>query len=49
MAQIERFDTHERSPLSNTTRALLCDFAAGDVTRPLSHLDANWEDVLQHV
>ena len=49
MAHIERFDTHERRPLSDTTRALLCDFAAGDVTRPLSRLDANWEDVLQHV
>jgi hypothetical protein len=49
MTQIERFDIHERSPMSDTTRALLCDFAAGDVTRPLSHLDADWEDVLQHV
>jgi hypothetical protein len=49
MTQIEKFDTHERRPLSDTTRALLCDFAAGDVTRPLSRLDADWEDVLQHV
>ncbi len=49
MAQIDRFDTHERSLISDTTRALLCDFAAGDVTRPLSHLDADWKDVLQHV
>jgi Uncharacterised nucleotidyltransferase len=49
MVHIERFDTHERRPISDTTRTLLCDFAAGDMTRPLSHLDANWEDVLQHV
>ena len=46
--QIERM-RHERVPISDATRLLLCDFAAGDVQRPLHHVDADWEEVFRGV
>jgi hypothetical protein len=49
MMQIWEMNSHERVPISDTTRTLLCDFAAGDVKRPLHRLDADWEEVLQGV
>ncbi len=45
--QIEKLDGYERVPIAAATRTLLCDFAAGDVRRPLHHLDADWEQVFQ--
>jgi hypothetical protein len=47
--RIEKLDSHERVPLSDATRTLLCDFAAGDLKRPLHHLEADWEKVFQGV
>jgi hypothetical protein len=49
MMQILEMNSHERVPISDTTRTLLCDFAAGDVKRPLHRLDADWEEVFQGV
>lgn len=49
MVQIWEMNSHERVPISDATRTLLCDFAAGDVKRPLHHLDADWEEVFQGV
>jgi predicted nucleotidyltransferase len=45
--RIEKLDSYERVPISDATRTLLCDFAAGDVKRPLHRLDADWEKVFQ--
>ncbi|MDY7077077.1 MAG: nucleotidyltransferase family protein [Chloroflexota bacterium] len=47
--RIEKLDSYERVPILDTTRTLLCDFAAGDLKRPLHRLDANWEQVFQGV
>ncbi len=47
--QIWEMNSHERVPMSDATRTLLCDFAAGDVKRPLHRLDADWEEVFQGV
>jgi hypothetical protein len=47
--RIEKLDSHKRVPLSDATRTLLCDFAAGDLKRPLHHLEADWEKVFQGV
>jgi len=47
--QIEKLDSYERAPISAATLTLLCDFAAGDVRRPLHHLDPDWEEVFQAV
>jgi len=46
--QIERM-RHERRPISDATRALLCDFAVGDVARPLHRLEADWQEVFRGV
>jgi hypothetical protein len=46
--QIERM-RHERVPILDTTRVLLCDFAAGDLDRPLHRVDADWEEVFQGI
>jgi hypothetical protein len=47
--QIRRLSDYERECLSETTRVLLCDFAAGDLERPLHRLDADWEQVFHSV
>jgi len=47
--QIWEMNSHERVPISDATRMLLCDFAAGDLKRPLHRLDADWEEVFQGV
>jgi hypothetical protein len=47
--QIEKLDSYKRVPISDATRTLLCDLAAGDVRRPLHRLDADWEKVFQSV
>ncbi len=47
--QIEKLDSYERAPISETTRLLLCDFAAGDEQWPLSSVEADWEEVFQAV
>ena len=47
--QIQKLDSYERVPISAATRTLLCDFAAGDVGRPLHRLDPDWEEVFQAV
>ena len=47
--QIWEMNSHERVPISDATRTLLCDFAAGDLKRPLHRLDADWEEVFQGV
>jgi hypothetical protein len=47
--RIEKLDSYERVPISDATRTLLCDFAAGDVKRLLHRLDADWEEVFQGV
>jgi hypothetical protein len=47
--QVEKLDSYERIPISAATRTLLCDFAAGDVRRPLHRLDPDWEEVFQAV
>jgi len=46
---IEKLDSFERVPISDTTRTLLCDFAAGNLKRPLHRMDADWEKVFQGV
>ena len=45
--QIWEMNSHGRGPISDATRTLLCDFAAGDLKRPLHRLDADWEEVFQ--
>ena len=47
--QIWEMNSHGRGPISDATRTLLCDFAAGDLKRPLHRLDADWEEVFQGV
>jgi predicted nucleotidyltransferase len=47
--RIEKLDGYERVPLSDATRTLLCDFAAGDLKRPLHRLEVDWEKVFQGV
>jgi len=47
--RIENLDSYERVPISDATRTLLCDFAAGDVKRPLHRLDVDWVEVFQGV
>ena len=47
--QIEKLDSYERVPIADATRTLLCDFAAGDIERPLHTLDADWEEIFQSV
>ena len=47
--RIENLDSYERVSISDATRTLLCDFAAGDVRRPLHRLDADWQEVFQGV
>jgi len=49
MMQAEKLDSYERVPISDTTRTLLCDFAAGDLSQSLHRLDADWEEVFQGV
>ena len=46
---IETLDSYERECLSDAAHTLLCDFAAGDLERPLHRLEANWEEVFQAV
>lgn len=47
--RIEKLDGYWRVPISDAARTLLCDFAAGDLARPLSQLDVDWEEVFQGV
>lgn len=47
-SQIERM-RHGRVPITDATRSLLCDFAAGDLKRQLDHLDADWDQVFHNV
>lgn len=42
-------DSYERERMSEATRALMCDFAAGDTQRPLHRTDADWEEVFRGV
>jgi hypothetical protein len=46
--QIERM-RHERVPVSDLTRALLCSFAAADIQRPLPRGEADWQEVFSGV
>lgn len=46
--QTERM-RHERVPIADATRVLLCDFATGDLERALHHPDADWGEVFQGV
>jgi predicted nucleotidyltransferase len=41
-------NSYERRPISDSTRILLCDLAAGD-SRPLHHIDADWREVFEGV
>jgi len=49
MMRIEKLDSYERVPVSDATRTLLCDFAAGDLKRPLRDVDVDWEEVFRGV
>jgi hypothetical protein len=49
LSGIEKLDSFQRERLSEPTRTLLCDFAAGDLTRPLHRVDADWEEVFQGI
>ena len=42
-------DSYERTNLSSNTLAVLVDFAAADLSRPLSNLDVDWEEVFAGV
>ncbi len=46
---LRAMDSYERAPISDVTRVLLCDFAAGDLERPLHRVDADWLEVFQGV
>lgn len=46
---IENIGSFERETISEPTRQLLCDFAAGDPSRPLTSADVDWEEVFQAV
>lgn len=46
---IDHLDSYERAYVSPTTRTLLCHFAAGDLTRPLPRIEADWAEVFQAV
>ncbi len=41
--------SYERAPVSETTRALLCVFAAADPRRPLPRLKADWDQVFRGI
>jgi Uncharacterised nucleotidyltransferase len=45
LAEIKKQSGLQRVCISDTTRMLLCGFAAGDLTKPLPRLEANWEEV----
>lgn len=39
----------ERKPISQSTRRLLCQFAAADPSAPLEEIDADWQEVFEAV
>lgn len=47
--RIEQLDSYQRTHVSAEARTLLCYFAAGDVTRPMPLVAADWEEVFQRV
>lgn len=47
--QIQELNSYERTLVPEGVRLLLCDFAAGDLERPLRHLDVDWEQVFAGV
>lgn len=47
--QIERLESCERAAVSDGVRTLLCDFAAGDLNRPLHRVEVDWEELFQGV
>lgn len=44
-----RTDSFERVPVAETTRAVLCTLAAGDLTRSVQVDDADWDEILQEI
>jgi putative nucleotidyltransferase-like protein len=47
--RLDKLGIFEREPISETTRRLLCDFAAGDPTRALQRADVDWDEVFEAV
>jgi hypothetical protein len=47
--RIEKLSSFQREGVSEATRRLLCDFAAGDPLRPLERVDVDWEELFQAV
>ncbi len=45
MIPIPQIDLYERSHLQDGVLALLCDLATGDLERPLTRIDADWEHI----
>ncbi len=45
----ENHNSQTREFVSDATRVLLCDFAAGDLKRSLHHVDADWDEVFDAV
>src|SRR4051794_17332815 len=45
----ELADSFEREPMAESTRALLCELAAGDLARPLHLRAPDWDEVLRGV
>lgn len=46
---IQQLDRYELEPISAATRTVLCDFAAGDLERPLHRVQADWEEVFRGI
>src|SRR5687768_9439896 len=45
MSGLVELNVFRREYISDATRQLVCFFAAGDVTRPLPVVEADWDDV----
>ena len=49
LPQIQKLGSFEREAITASARQLVCHFAAGDLQRPMPHVEADWEDVFQTI
>lgn len=47
--QLKHLDNYQREYLSQQAHALLCNFASGDLQRPVRDVELDWEEVFQGV
>ncbi len=47
--QLKRLDSYEREYLSQHSHTVLCNFASGDLSRPIRNTEVDWEEIFQGV